>query len=117
MKRFYVYDPSTGKIKRRGVCQDIDFELQAQEGEAVREGDITNETHVIDGVPVHVPPPEPTEEEKAAQAAAEEEAALARLVAGTLPDIVLDFENRLRVLEKKDPLSKTDFAAAMEAKR
>jgi hypothetical protein len=114
LKRFVVYDPQTGKILRYGTCQDDTFALQKNDGELVMEGVITNETHVIDGVPVYVPPPEPTEEEKATKAAAEEQVAHLMRVRGRLPELVLDFENRLRAIEKKDPLSKADFMASLK---
>lgn len=37
MKHFVVYDPVSGEPLRSGVCQDIDLQMQAGEGEAVME--------------------------------------------------------------------------------
>jgi len=51
MKQFVVYNQE-GRILRSGSCQDSTFELQAQEGEFVMEGQANDVTQkfVFDGI-------------------------------------------------------------------
>ncbi len=105
MKSYYVFHSQTGEILRQGFCSDKDFEHQALAGQIVAEGKIKNETHVVDGNPVYIPPPPPTPEEIVAQEEAKHELDLRK----NLSAIVFDFENRLRALEKQPAMTKKAF--------
>lgn len=64
MKAFYVHD-ADGRILRQGVCQDLDLEHQAGEGEIVVEGEADFRKHYVGekGELVDIPEqPSPTHE-------------------------------------------------------
>ncbi len=73
MKKFIVYNTTTGKIERTGQCQDSLFDNQAGVGESVMEG-VADDIHqkIIDGNVVDktqaevdadkIPDPEPISE-------------------------------------------------------
>lgn len=105
MKNYYVFNPVSGAILRRGNCLDQDIELQGHDGEVVAEGEITNENFIIDGVPFYVPPPPPTPEEVAEK----EEIRFQFDVVRVLGKAVFNHENRIRVLEGKPEVTWEQF--------
>lgn len=109
MKDFYVFDNSTKEIVRSGSCQDHHLNDHNLPGCTLVEGSIGPENKVVDGVPVYIPPPPPTQEEVARI----DEFMSKELLASLLPIILLEYENRLRDLEKKPQLTKEEFKDAI----
>jgi hypothetical protein len=102
MKRYIVFRQSDGEIIKHGICAPGDFDLQAADGETAIEGEITNETHIIDGEPVRIEPPSPDPSVVA-------EMEFVNSVTIAKAKIALDHENRLRVLEGKPAIDRQAF--------
>jgi hypothetical protein len=113
MKRYYVFNRTSGEIIKHGICPDDHVSLQAMasDEEAV-EGIITNENYVVDGVPVYIEPPSPpppTPEELAAM----EEMDRLRVMQKVTFKLAFNHENRIRALEGKQPVTAEQFKTAL----
>lgn len=112
MKEFIVYDKSDGKIIRSGYCPDGLLADQGNAEQPVMEYSRTDETHVINGIPVRidpVAPPPPTPEEIAAA----EELAFLQEALAKVAKAFFNHENRLRALEGKASITWEQFKTAI----
>ena len=110
MIRYILYETSTGKITATGYCQDDDFSHQAQAGQSIIEGTVTNENYVIGGVPTYVAPPPPTQEEL--NAIAERNFVIA-FRANTI-SVLYEIDKRLRVLEGAPSITLAQFKQGLK---
>jgi hypothetical protein len=113
MKHYFVYSRISGEILKHGICPDDHVSLQAMgSDEEADEGVITNENYVFDGVPVYIeppPPPPPTPEELAAM----EEMDRLRVTQKVMFKLAFNHENRIRILEGKQPVTAEQFKQAL----